>query len=166
MAAKPRAAVNAAPLIFLAKAGLLDLLEKLYGTVTTTRGVMDEIERPLKMGLPAREIPRITGAKWLQVVELPPKEAEAAKALAGSLNVSLGEAEVGVLSRRGFDVLVVADRRAQRKLREEGVPAIDLLDAGYEAALAGLIEIQEFAKRIWDVGYRTERVDNARTLKS
>lgn len=166
MSVKPRAAVNAAPLIFLAKAGLLDVLGRLYGTVTTTRGVMDEIEKPLKMGLPAREIPLITRAKWLRVVELQPKEEEAAEALARKLGVSLGEAEVGVLCRKGFDVLVVADRRAQRKLREEGVPAIDLLDAGYEAALAGLVEIQEFAQKLWDAGYRTERVDNARSLKS
>ena len=41
---------DASPLIFLAKAGLIDSLKKVCKRVYVTTYIMTEIERPIKMG--------------------------------------------------------------------------------------------------------------------
>jgi len=47
---KLKVAVNASPLIFLAKAGLLHILRESFQEVHTTKGVLDEIAEPMKLG--------------------------------------------------------------------------------------------------------------------
>jgi predicted nucleic acid-binding protein len=154
-----RVIVNASPLIFLAKSGLLGILKRLFSEVYTTKGVMDEVEKPLKFGVKASEVLTIKAANWINVVKLKAKEKQEAKKLAARLGIALGEAEAAVLYQRGFDLLIVADRKAERKFREIGLNVTDLVNVGFKAATKGLIDIKDFANAIWKAGYRTERVE-------
>lgn len=150
--------VNASPLIFLAKAGLLNLL-KVFGDVYTTDGVMEEVLAPLKIGK-FPDIDTIESAKWIKVEKLGVDEKQNAENLSEELGIGKGEAEVATLYMMGeYDLVVVADRRAQRKLEDKGIRAIDIIDVGWEASYKGKISIKEFATRIWKSGYRTERIE-------
>ena len=161
-----RVIVNASPLIFLAKAELLEVLRVLFVTVYTTKEIMKEVERPLKLGIEAPEVLTIKAANWINVVELEAEEKEKAKKLADRLGIALGEAEAAVLYQRGFDLLIVADRKAERKLKGIGINVVDLINVGFEAATKGVIGIKDFANAIWKAGYRTERVEGILRIKS
>ena len=151
--------VNASPLIFLAKAGLLEILKALFTTVYTTDEIMKEVEKPLKLGIEAPEALTIKAANWINVVELKAEEKEETRTLADRLGIALGEAEAAMLYQRGFDLLIVADRKAERKLKGVGINVVDLINVGFEAATKGVIDIKDFANAIWKAGYRTERVE-------
>jgi len=161
-----RVIVNASPLIFLAKSGLLDIIKQLFTEVYTTQGIMDEVEKPLKFGVEALEVSVIKAVNWINVVKLKAKEKQDAKKLAAHLGIALGEAEAAVLYQRGFDLLIVADRKAERKLREIGLNVTDLVTVGFKAATKGLIDIKDFANAIWKAGYRTERVERILRINS
>jgi predicted nucleic acid-binding protein len=65
-------AADASPLIGLAAAGVFDVLRDLFGTVTITRLVKDEIEgRPRRPG--ARELDAAMRAGWIRVAPAPPE---------------------------------------------------------------------------------------------
>jgi len=78
----------------------------------------------------------------------------------------MGEAEAAILYQRGFDLLIVADRKAERKLKSIGINVIDIVDVGFEAATKGVINIKDFAKAISKAGYRTERVEQILRINS
>lgn len=161
-----RVIVNASPLIFLAKAGLLEVLRVLFVTIHTTKEIMEEVERPLKLGIEALEVLTIKAANWINVVELEAAEKEDAKKLADRLGIALAEAEAAVLYQRGFDLVIVADRKAERKLKSIGINVVDLINVGFEAATKGVINIKDFANAIWKAGYRTERVEGILRIRS
>ena len=121
-----RVIVNASPLIFLAKAGLLEILKVLFTNAYTTREIMKEVERPLKLGIEAPEVSMIKATNWINVIELKAEEKEETRKLADRLGIALGEAGAATLYQRGFDLLIVADRKAERKLRDIGINVVDL----------------------------------------
>ena len=121
---------------------------------------MDEVEKPLRLGIVSPEISSIMKADWIRVVKLKWKDELTARNLSARLGIARGEAGVAVLYQElKADLLIVADRRAERKLRAIGINVMDVLDIGFEAARKGLIDIKEFAKALWIAGYRTERVE-------
>lgn len=156
--------INASPQIFLAKAGMLHILKDLYDEVHTTKGIVEEIERPLKLGLQAPEAIAIKNAKWIVSKELSEEEKEKTEKLAQKLRIGRGEAEAAVLYERGYDLVIVADRRAERKLKGERINAIDLVDVGFDAASKEIVKLKDFANSIWKAGYRTERVEKLLSL--
>ncbi|KPV61849.1 MAG: hypothetical protein AOA65_2185 [Candidatus Bathyarchaeota archaeon BA1] len=156
---KLRVAVNASPLIFLAKAGRLEILRDLFQVVYTTAGVMDEVERPLRLGITFPEIPLIKVSEWIKVVKLTRDEVREAVQLSNRIRIDVGEAEVAKLYERGgYSLVIVADVVAERKMRGLGVNAKDLVEVIYVAAQRGLVELKSFARDIWEAGYRTKRV--------
>lgn len=151
--------VNASPLIFLAKAGRLGILRDLFQVVYTTAGVMDEVEKPLRLGVSPPEILLIKGSDWIKVVKLTYEEVRKAIQLSNEIQIDRGEAEVVKLYQRGgYGLVIVADAAAERKMRRLGVNAKDLVEVIYVAAQKGLVELKSFARDVWESGYRTKRV--------
>lgn len=151
--------INASPQIFLARAGLLNILKELYGKVYTTTGILKEIEKPIELGISATEVQVIRDAKWIEAIELTEEEKNEAKKLTKKLNIGKGEAEAGVLYKRGYDLIIVADRRAERKLKGQKINVIDIVDVGFETASKEVVDLKNFAKAVWRAGYKTERIE-------
>ena len=75
--AKRFVAADASPLIGLAAAGAFDLLRRLFGQITVTTAVRDEVLAG--RNLPgAREVAEAIEAGWLKVVEVFPETEELA----------------------------------------------------------------------------------------
>ncbi|MBI4257733.1 MAG: hypothetical protein HY619_02145 [Thaumarchaeota archaeon] len=154
-----RILVNASPLIFLVKAGLLDILRKLFDEVYTTSAVIDEIRVPLSRGIVSPDIEAIFQADWIKVLQLTGKERAEAEAWADELGIDIGEAGVAVLFKRGgFDAMVVGDEVAEARLKQKEVNTRDITEIGLLAAYKRLYDLKEFARAVFDAGYRTRRV--------
>lgn len=154
--------VDASPLIFLAKAGLIDALKRAFKRVYLTPYILTEIEKPIKMGFEAPEVELIKSKNIIFIEEISAKEITDAKKLAAKLNVGIGESEAAMLFKRGhFIAVLVADRRAQRKMKEIGVNTMDLIDLAFEVAEKGIMNPRQFALKLWDhAHFRSERVKN------
>ncbi len=152
--------IDASPLIFVAKADILGVLKKMYKKVTLTKLIMNEIQKPLELGYKAPEVDLIKSFNVIEIEELTAKEIVEAQKISVRNNIGSGESEAAVLFKRGgFDLVIVADIRAQRKLRELDVNVLDLVDVGFEAARRGIMNPREFAKRLYEKGhYRTQRI--------
>ncbi len=151
--------MNASPLIFLAKAGLLDILRKLFDEVYTTSAVINEIRQPQSRGIVSPDIEIILHAEWIKVLQLNSKERTEAKEWADELGIDVGEAEVAVAFKRGgFDAMIVGDEVAEAKLKQKGVNTHDITEIGLLAAYRRLYDLRKFAQALFDAGYRTRRV--------
>jgi len=158
---------DTSPLIFLAKSNWLKRVlgvEKTYTTVFT----MAEVEEPLRLGVSLEEIKgadvqRILKAvKERKIVVKDVDEGEV-KILAGRWRRGKGEVAAYLLQKRcsGCGVIVLANERAEAKLREEKANVIDLIDLGYLLVNKGVIkpeEVVDFIIAIQKAGYRTRRV--------
>jgi len=74
--------------------------------------------------------------------------------------LGIGETQAAVLWKRGnFDVVIVADVRAERILRNElKVSVMDVVDVGFELSKKGVNPLQ-FARKLWEKAhYRSERI--------
>jgi len=153
---------DASPLIFLAKGGLLNALEKVCKKVYVTKWIMIEIEKPIEMKIKAPEIEMIKSRKILCVEPLDAKEVMNAKKLAEKLNIGMGEAEAAILFKRGhYDSILVADDRAQKKMKEIGISTIDPIDLAFAVAETHFMNPRQFALKLWNQAhFRSERVRN------
>ncbi len=152
--------LDASPLIFIAKAGLIRELRKLSKEFFITDFVKKEIDWPKTHGIKAPELKAIYSLKRLKIVRLNAKEMQKVNKLRNKYkNLGIGELQSAVLWKRGgFDVVIVADSRAEKKLREMNVRVMDVVDVGFELARKGLNPIK-FAKDLWEKAhYRTERI--------
>jgi len=98
---------NTSPLIVLAKAGLLELLPRLFSEVIVPTAVSDEIMAgpdgdPMRQALPMH--------RWLRVVRLDPPLSPLA-----ALQLGRGEAEAVEYARRQGNCTVLLDDRAGRR---------------------------------------------------
>jgi len=153
---------DASPLIFLAKAGLIDILKRTFKQVYLTPYILKEIEKPIEMGYDAPEVKLLKSKNIMSIEKITAKEVIDAKKLSKKLNIGIGESEAAILFKRGcFTAVLVADRRAQRKLKEIGVNTIDLIDLAFEVAKKDIINPRQFALKLWNQAhYRSERVKN------
>ncbi len=153
---------DASPLIFMAKADLIGTFKKIYKKCYVTPYIKREIEKPIELGYNAPEIKIINDADILIVEKLTAKEIVEAKKLASKCNIGMGEAEAGILFKKGgFETVIVADIRAYKKLKELGVSTLDLVDVGFVAAEKNIINPRQFANKLYEKGhYRTERILN------
>ena len=114
------AAVNASPLIVLARAGYFDLLPKILSPIIVPRAVADEIMAG-PVGDPA--IKALADAGWLSVVDLNPLDSPVA-----TWRLGQGETEVLEIARRNpGTVAVLDDKAARRAATMLGLPVIGTL---------------------------------------
>ena len=140
--------INAAPLIFLAKARLLRILKELFGEVYTTQEVWDEVVWPLEHGFRSEDAEAIASCDRIRVLKLSREELRMAEEYKYRLGLDRGEASLASIYRRGFDVVVVADRDAMERLRAEGISVADLSKVIKLAARRGLVDATEDIKRL------------------
>jgi len=148
-----RVLVDAAVLIFLAKAKLLEVLRKLYGRVY----VSDEVLREVLRGVTEREAIVEKLGDWIIEIKVD-KRGEELEVESGRLGLDPGEYSLTLICRKG-DAIILANGRAERKIRENfGCLIKDILEVGREASLAGIVDLKVFAEAIYRAGYRTRRV--------
>ena len=158
MGRRLKALVNTSPLIFLAKAGLLSLLKEVFSQVYTTRQVLDEVTYPLRHGISSRDAELIARCAWIRIVELSSEELEEVERARSELNIDKGEASLLVAYRRGFDLVITADRRAERRFKAKGLNVMDLSELLLLAGREGIVDVKKVAKKVWDAGYRVRRI--------
>lgn len=126
------AAVNASPLIILARAGYFDLLPKILSPILVPRAVADEI-----MAGPVGDsaIAALTGADWLSIVDLNPVVSPIA-----TWRLGRGETEVlEIALRNAGTVAVLDDKAARRTAMTLGIPLIGTLGILVAATQGGLL---------------------------
>jgi len=158
---------DTSPLIFLAKSNWFERVlrvEKAYTTAFTVA----EVKEPLRLEVSLEEvkgadIQRILKAvKKGKIVVKDVDEGEV-KTLAERWRRGKGEVAAYLLQKRcsEYGVIVLANERAEAKLREEKANVIDLADLGYILVDKGVIkpeEVVDFIGAIQEAGYRTRRV--------
>lgn len=144
-------AADAGPLIGLARAGFLDLLPELYGSVEIPPAVAGELR--LSEDRPgSRALRRAKTAGWL--VE---RELEHPGRLRDLLViVDPGEAEAILLAlERQSRFLLVDERRARTLARRRGVPVVGVGGVLVAAKERGLVSnVGRVLDRLAEVGYR------------
>jgi len=158
---------DTSPLIFLAKSNWLGRVlqvERAYTTIFT----VDEIKEPLRLGISleevrAKDIERVLKAVEEGEIVVREVDEEEVKALAERWRRGRGEVATYLLQKTCEEcgVIVLANERAEAKLREEGANVIDLVDLGYVLVDRGAIKVEEtidFLLAIQRAGYRTRRV--------
>ena len=131
---------NTSPLIVLAKAGLLDLLPKLFSELIIPQAVRDEIHSG-----PADDLMRLAlpGCGWLRVVVLEPPLSPLA-----AMQLGRGEAEVIEYGRRQTDCTALLDDRAGRRAAQAlGLRVFGTLSVAAIATQQGHIESFDDAVR-------------------
>lgn len=124
---------NASPLINLAAIGQLELLRRLYGQVTVSRAVWNEVVRR-GVGKPGSRAVRV--APWIRVKAA--RDLALVEMLLGELD--LGEAESIVLAREvRVHLLLLDDSRARRAAERLGLPITGLVGVLIDAARKGFL---------------------------
>jgi predicted nucleic acid-binding protein len=144
--ATERWAVNASPVILLAKAGIIHLLPSLCEELVVSAGVLAEV-RGGRQADAGREWLETAGREFLRVVP------EIHSALAG-WGGGAGEAEVitWALEHPGF-AAVLADRAARKLAARHGIPMLGSLRVIVKAKERGLIPLARPAlERLRGVG--------------
>jgi hypothetical protein len=108
---------DAGPLIYLAGAGTLDLLARLYDRVVVPRAVYDEI---VVSGAGLMGSAEVSGATWIEVEDVMPDPV-----LARTLD--RGEAAAIPLAQRLGATLLCDDASGRAEARRRGVPVIGTL---------------------------------------
>lgn len=102
--------INTSPLVYLYKAGCLDLLVKLYGRVVVPTAVREELDEGRRLGA---AVPDVSMLPWVEVRSL-----RSAALLPAVTDLGRGEAEVIGLAREDPQSLVVIDDQLGRKIAE------------------------------------------------
>lgn len=140
---------NSSPLIVLTKIGHLDLLAKLYGTITITPQVQAEVVRA-GQGLPGAA--EVSTASW--IIVRPVDSIAKLKDIQSNLGLGIGEASAIVLAKElRANVILLDDRKARRAAREEDLTALG--SVGVLESAFGLRLIADLAavyRRLLDVG--------------
>jgi predicted nucleic acid-binding protein len=125
-------AADASPVIGLAAAGAFAVLRELYGTVTITRLVKDEVARGAD--LPgARELEDAMRAGWIRVAPTPLETWRFAELDAGEAStLALASAHEGAL-------VLMDDARGRAQAAALGLEVLDVADVLLAAKRAGLV---------------------------
>lgn len=127
-----RAVVNASPLIFLAKAGMIHFLQQAALHIQVPAAVVEEISRRGKGDVTARTL---AGASWLITVDAP-----AIPSLIQTWDLGSGESAVLAYAHAYPGVVAIIDESAGRRCAETlGVPLLGTLGLVMIAKKRGLI---------------------------
>lgn len=139
---------DASPLIFLARIGLSDLLQQLFGTIAVPRTVMNEVTHG---GGTLPGAPELQDASWLQVVDFEPDAP-----LQRSLTKDLGAGESAAILlalEAGADLLLVDDRAARVAARRLDIPIRGSLGFLLDAKRRGLLtELAPYVEGLREAG--------------
>lgn len=104
----PCVIVNTSPLLYLHQVKQLDILQKLYGQVTTPSAVLQELSVGQSQGI---NVPDLAQIKWLHIVEV-----TARYLIPAIIDLGPGEAEVLALGLQSPNSLLIFDDQLARRI--------------------------------------------------
>ena len=155
-----RVAINASPLIYLAKVSLLEFLRRIYDEVLTTRLVISEcVDKGKKAGYEdALLIEKLVKEGLIRIIELDEKAKIMAKKLARETRIHIGEATVILLAKdENIEEILVDDKRARRIAKLHGLKPRAMLSIILEFVTRHMISIEDaekYIKKLIDEGFR------------
>jgi hypothetical protein len=143
---------NSSPLIWLAKAGRLTVLRRLFGEVSIPRVVYDEVS--LGESADSLLIREAVEEEWIRVVDV---EEGGARDIVEVSGIHRGEAEAILLARGVGALFVVDDREGSATARVFGVATlgtVGLLLLALGEGLFGLDEFVDCLDALMGLGFR------------
>jgi len=118
-----KAAINASPLIFLAKLGKLNLLKSILTEYYITNTVMEEVvKKALESGYVEADLIQKFASKHTAEID-----EEKARRLAEKFNIHIGEASTILLAKKmGFNYVIVDDKVAIKVLKTIGLKPLSI----------------------------------------
>ena len=104
----PLVIVNTSPLLYLHQIGHLDLLHRLYSTITTPTAVQKELEAGKAQGV---DVPDLATVNWIQISAVAPPTP-----LQSEIDLGQGEAEVIALGLSFPESLLILDDQLGRQI--------------------------------------------------
>jgi predicted nucleic acid-binding protein len=143
-------ASNATPLLHLARAGLLDLLPKLYGRVVAPASVWEEV---VGSGEPRPEAHVLESAskKWLEVRPLRARERRISEGFRRGAPIGRGEADALAIAEALRTPVLMDDRVAVDLARMRGVETRWTTTVVLEARRKGVLNRQAARRAIEDL---------------
>ncbi|MEW6686561.1 MAG: DUF3368 domain-containing protein [Candidatus Edwardsbacteria bacterium] len=138
--------VNTSPIFYLHRLQLLEILEKLYGTIIVPPAVIDELERGKIQG---EDVPNIRVYSWIRVEQV--KVSDFLK-----LITDLGTGEAEVLALEKTDSLVIIDEWLARRIAElRGLKFTGTAGVLLKAKEQGcIISISSILEQLLKLGFR------------
>ena len=168
---KPKVVSNASPLIYAAKIGFLESLEKLYGTILIPPTVYNEVveKGAKKKAADALVIKESVTKGCLQVVDLNKRAKAEGKVLTKTQDISIGEAEAIALAKQvKAELLIIDERGGTLAARVWGVKTVGLLGVIIEAMSQDVITFEELKKyynRLTETEFRLKHRDYVKAME-
>lgn len=154
---------NAAPLIILAKADLLYVLEKLFGKITITDLVYNEVMALETYGIVTEDMKIIHAAKFIRQIFLDAKAREDVIKDSRKYGIGVGEMSVArIWIDEKYDIALIEDKIAKERLKEQGVKSLNIWDIGKLAHKENILDIKSFARKLYyDAKYTSYEIEKA-----
>ena len=164
--------INAGPVIWLAKIGRLDLLQKLYGEVSIPKEVyVESVERGLEHGFrDALIIKEASDKGWIKIVELSKGQSSIRDRIIHHLKeLDAGEVEAIVYAKdAGADLILLDDSTARSFAESWGLKAkgtLYILLRALRMDLLNVNETRELIHKLIESGFRVDPRLFARLIK-
>ena len=117
---------DSGPLIYLSRIGQIELLRKLFGSVTISTSIYNETVEEAKIlkKSGASAIENAVKDGWIEVVQLPAPEVEFIKRLAESESIQVEDAEVLYLAKKRSAKLITNDKWLVKIARSLGIDTV------------------------------------------
>ena len=154
---KESAAINASPLIYLAKAEELGTLGEIFEKVYVPFPVYEETQR--KGG--SLDAWKIRSADFLQITDLDSSEEKLMNDIAYHYNLGEGEsAVISICKSRGIDYALLADIDAIRRAKSLGVSVLEPVDIGKIAYANSAGKYYNYLIKLsTSAGYHPEKIE-------
>jgi len=168
---KPKVVSNASPLIYAAKIGFLEAMEKLYGTILIPPAVYNEVveKGTEKKAADALVIKEAVTKGYLQVVDLNERAKAEGKVLTKTQDISIGEAEAIALAKQvKAKLLIIDERGGTLAARVWGVKTVGLLGVIIEAMSQDIItfeELKTYYNRLTETEFRLKHRDYVKAME-
>lgn len=152
---KPNVVSNASPLIYLAKAGQLQLLRENYGEILIPKKVFQETGRT-KGSPDAILIASAVDDGWIHIEDSEPPKANR---LSESAGIQIGEAAAILLAREKTALLLIDDKMGRSAAEILGVTCLGTVGALLDGLHNSILYYSEFVAildRMIDLGFRLD----------
>jgi predicted nucleic acid-binding protein len=158
-----RVVANAGPIIWLAKIGRLDLLEKLYGEVSIPKEVyVESVQKGLEHGFrDALIIKEASDKGWIKIVELNEAQSTVRDRITHQLKeLEAGEIEAIVYAKdTGADLILLDDSTARSFAESWGLETKGTLFILLKALKINLLDVKGTRGLIYELVERGFRID-------
>ncbi len=168
---KPKVVSNASPLIYAAKIGFLNAVEKLYGKILIPPTVYNEViqKGAKKKAADALILEEAVTKGFLQIADLNERGRAEIEVLTKTQDISTGEAEAIALAKQvKAKQLIIDERGGTLAARAWGIKTIGLLGVIIEAMYHDIItfeELKTYYNRLTKTEFRLKYKDYAKAME-